>query len=259
MTAKSARSTLWPSERSPARARRKPDLLVRTTHQARPSIPACLFVILPAALAALAMIATSGCSSPAGKPTGSNAGPPPQIVGGGLPPGCVCHSKNPRLVSMHNLFSIRDCGGCHKKSERLMSKKNRAWTPERVAGLRARMRREAICRECHRGKRVVPTKRRTMSGRLFCPIDEKLYTKTAAVKKAGGYYCPKHGDELVDVDAVAVASSKKPSNKYCAACHPTNDALGAKHAKVFAASKVSDPEDCLKCHTSHSKCGGCHF
>lgn len=181
------------------------------------------------------------------------------IKGGGLPPGCSCHSKNPRFVSMHQLFSVEDCKKCHRQGERLMGKKSSQMTPERKATLEKRVREEPICQQCHRRGKIIVSKKTEISGQLFCPEEQKIYKKAEAIKKGGKYYCPKHRIELIDIDEIAVKSAKEPRNEYCAACHLVNKGLQRKHEKIIAASQVGSIRDCLKCHTSHSKCGGCHF
>jgi hypothetical protein len=181
------------------------------------------------------------------------------VTGGGLPPGCTCHSKNQRFVAMHQLFSVEDCRKCHGKGEDLMGKKSSEMTPERKAALEKRIKEEPICQECHRGKEIVVTKKSEISGRLFCPIDQKIYKKSDVIQKGGKYYCRKHGVELIDIDAIAIKSAKEPKNEYCIACHPIDRTLNREHQKVVRSSRLSSIEDCLKCHTSHSQCGGCHF
>lgn len=181
------------------------------------------------------------------------------ITGGGLSPGCTCHSKNPRFVAMHQLFSVEDCRKCHGKGENLMGKKSSEMTPERKAALEKRIKSEPICQECHRGKEIVVTKKSGISGRLFCPKDKKIYKKSEVARRGGKYYCPKYGIELIDIDEIAVKSAKEPKNEYCIACHPIDRDLNREHQKVMRASRLTSIEDCLKCHTSHSQCGGCHF
>jgi nitrate/TMAO reductase-like tetraheme cytochrome c subunit len=181
------------------------------------------------------------------------------ITGGGLPPGCTCHSKNARFVSMHQLFSVEDCRKCHGKGEDLMGKKSAQMTAQRTAALEKRIKSEPICQECHRGKGIVVSKKSEISGRLYCPKEKKMYKKSEAIKRGGKYYCPKFGIELIDVDEVAVKSAKEPKNEYCIACHPIDRALNREHRKVVRSSGLTSIEDCLKCHTSHSQCGGCHF
>jgi hypothetical protein len=190
----------------------------------------------------------------------ANKAPAPKLVeGGGLPPGCTCHSKDPRFVSMHNLFSVRDCQKCHGRDEDLMNKKSEVMTAERKAGLEKRMKEEAICRECHRKGDIIVTQKSQISGRLFCPVDQKMLNKDAAVAKEGKYFCPKHKVELIDIDEISIKSAKEPRNEYCVACHPINSKFGKQHKKVSATAKAIPIRDCLKCHSSHSDCGGCHF
>lgn len=182
-----------------------------------------------------------------------------QIKGGGLPPGCICHSKNPRFVSMHKLFSVEDCMKCHSKGEDLMGKKSAEMTPRLKTALEKRMREESICQECHRKGKVIVTQKKEISGRLFCPVDQKMFKKDQVTKKIGKYYCPTHDIELIDIDEIAVKSAKEPKNEYCIACHPINKKFRKEHKKVGTIAEDTSIKDCLKCHTSHSKCGGCHF
>ncbi len=184
------------------------------------------------------------------------------IKGGGLPPGCTCHSKQAPLVSMHNLFSIEDCRKCHGKKEKLIGEKgSSAMTKERMARLQNRIKNEQICQECHTsGTLSARGKKSKVSGRLFCPVEQKSYDNNKAVVKGGKYYCPKDKKtELVDVDEIAILSAKEPKNEYCIVCHRVNKDLTQKHSKVTASAPDTDLRDCLKCHTSHSKCEGCHF
>ena len=209
--------------------------------------------------------ATSDQAAPAASAaptTASDASTSPvsMLTGGGLPPGCRCHSKNKQLAAMHKLFSAEDCEKCHGPDEDLMAAGDAEWTPEHKAELVKRMRSEAICLECHQSEdTAVPARYTVMNGRLFCPTDSKLYTKAEAVMKDGVAYCPDHDVPLVDVDKIAAASTKTPKNEYCVACHQPSDTLTAKHANVFAATSAVDQADCLACHESHSKCGGCHY
>jgi len=181
------------------------------------------------------------------------------IKGGGLPPGCVCHSNNQRFVSMHQLFSIRDCKKCHGQGEDLMNRKSSEMTPAKKAVLEEKIRKEAICRECHQGGKIIVSKKSEISGGLFCPKDQKIYKKNEARSRGGKYYCPKHNVELINIDEIAAKSAEEPKNAYCIACHPINRELQKKHEKVAKAAQSTPIADCLKCHTSHSKCGGCHF
>lgn len=216
-----------------------------------------------ALLAALAGVVSACGGSAAGQslpqpaPPPAAASPVALIAGGGLPPGCRCHSSNRRLAAMHKLFSVKDCATCHTGDPEATA--GRPWTEQRLAGLRERMRSEAVCLECHRrGETAIPAGLAEMQGRLFCPVDGTLYTRAEAVPEGGHYVCPEHGDRLVDVDAVAAASEESPSNTYCVACHRPGEALDAKHASVAQADLGTDLADCLSCHTSHSDCDSCH-
>lgn len=184
------------------------------------------------------------------------------IKGGGLPPGCTCHSKDQPMVSMHNLFSVQDCLKCHGKNEKLIGKKGSSeMTKERLARLEKRIKNEKICQECHTsGTLSAREKKSKVSGRLFCPVEQKSYTKESAIKRDGKYYCPRDKKtELIDVDEIAILSAKEPKNEYCIVCHQVNKDLSEKHKNVLKSSGDTDLGDCLKCHTSHSKCEGCHF
>jgi len=183
------------------------------------------------------------------------------IKGGGLPPGCTCHSKEQPLVSMHNLFSIQDCRQCHKQGEQLIGKKgSNKMTKERLASLQKRIKDEKVCQECHKsGGQLVVQKKKKVSGRMFCPVEQKTYNKEQAITRNHKYYCPKDKKtELIDVDEIAMKSAKEPKNKYCIVCHQVNKDLLDKHARV-AKTSGEDIGNCLKCHTSHSKCEGCHW
>lgn len=81
------------------------------------------------------------------------------IAGGGLPPGCVCHSKTLGLVRMHNQFSVEDCKKCHLGSERMAGKRSKKMTPERRAALVRRIKSEQICKQCHPRGEIFPVKK----------------------------------------------------------------------------------------------------
>lgn len=185
--------------------------------------------------------------------------PAPQLTGGGLPPGCRCHSRVKWQVAMHKLFGPADCEKCHSANDDLMATQSSTMTAAHLAALRKRMRGEPVCLECHRqGGTSVPTRLTAMKGTLYCPTDGKLYSRGQAVAKGGAYFCAADETRLVDVDAVTAASEKQPSNAYCVACHPQTAELDQKHAGVAQAAGVADLSDCLSCHPSHSQCGSCH-
>ena len=182
-----------------------------------------------------------------------------KLAGGGLPPGCRCHSRVEWQVAMHKLFSARDCMKCHTENENLMAPQGTRMTAAHLKSLEQRMRTEPVCLECHKaGKTSVPSRFTAMKGALYCPTDGRMYARSQAIAKVDDYFCPDHGTKLVDVDAVTAASEKKPSNAYCVACHRKTAPLVRKHAGVAQAAGVSDLSDCLSCHPGHSKCGSCH-
>lgn len=181
------------------------------------------------------------------------------IKGGGLPPGCVCHSKNPSYVSMHKLFSVEDCRKCHQKKENLMKKKSASITAERKKVLQKKISKEPICQNCHQENKIVKLEKTEISGGWFCPKEQKTYKKNQTTEKNGKYYCPKDGSELIDVDAITLKSAKEPKNEYCILCHPVDNNLKKKHQKLINTSGILSIDDCLKCHKSHSQCGSCHF
>ena len=202
---------------------------------------------------------TSASDNIASNDMASNNSNKKLINGGGLPPGCKCHSKNPRFVSMHQLFSVQDCQKCHDSDEDLMNQQSSEMTPEQKVVLEKRMSEEPICQECHSDGRIIVSEKTEISGRLFCTEDQKSYQKSKAIKKGEDYYCPKHDVKLIDIDEIAMKSAKEPKNEYCITCHPINKDLQKLHEKVKTAAQNIPLEDCLKCHTSHSQCGGCHF
>lgn len=58
----------------------------------------------------------------------------------------VCHSKNPKMVKMHQALTGRGCFDCHKIGEKLMGK----GLPHDPAALNARRVSDPLCVECHR-------------------------------------------------------------------------------------------------------------
>jgi len=217
---------------------------------------------------ALMLVTAAAAASACGESAAGSALPPfaapgpaspaaATIAGGGLPPGCTCHSTDSRQVAMHKLFSVRDCAKCHDGDPE--AQRALPWSGAHLAELRERMRTEAVCLECHKsGTTAVPSRLAEMQGRLFCPQDGKLYPRSEAIPEGGHFVCPVHHDRLVDVDAVAAASQAEPSNTHCVACHRPGDELTAKHEKVAQASQGADLGDCLSCHTAHSDCDSCH-
>lgn len=57
----------------------------------------------------------------------------------------VCHSKNPKMVAMHQALQGQNCFDCHKIGERLMGK----GFPKDHAGLMARRSSDQACVPCH--------------------------------------------------------------------------------------------------------------
>lgn len=171
---------------------------------------------------------------------------------------CVCHSKDPAILSMHQVLGMRNCGDCHSEDENLMAK-GREKTAEQKAQVQSRKRSDAVCLECHKeGGPLVRTEKSKIGGRWFCPQDQKQFSQAEAKKKGDSFFCPECGQELLDIDRIITESEKKPRNELCIACHPIDSVLRGKHVKVLAASGKSLNE-CLVCHQSHAKCGGCHF
>ena len=184
---------------------------------------------------------------------------PPQLTGGGLPPGCRCHSHVKWQVAMHELFSVRDCAACHSADEDLMATQSTTMTAAHLDALKARMRSDPVCLECHKkGGTSVAARFTAMKGRLYCPTDGTTYARGQAVSRDDASFCPADGAKLVDIDAVTGASEQEPDNAHCVACHPRTAALDQQHAGVAGAAGVSDLSDCLSCHPSHSECGSCH-
>ncbi len=216
-----------------------------------------LLLTVAAAIFSACGTAASGEELPPFEAPASGQAVAATIVGGGLPPGCTCHSQDPRQVAMHKLFSVQDCEKCHDGDPEAQAAQ--PWTGAHLDELRERVRSEAVCLECHKsGKTAVPSRLAEMQGRLFCPQDGELYSRAEAVAEGGHFVCPVDGVRLVDVDAVAAASEKKPSNTYCVACHRPGEALTTRHEDVAQASQGADMTDCLACHTSHSDCDSCH-
>ncbi len=186
--------------------------------------------------------------------------PKETIIGGGLPKGCVCHSKNPSFVSMHNLFSVKDCMKCHDENEDLMNKKSSEMTVEDEIALQERQKKEEICQQCHKGGKVVVDKEKSkVSARFYCPEEEKTYSKDKVTVRDNKYYCPKDDTELIDIDEIAMKSAEEPKNEYCIICHKQDKKFDDQHKKIKKTIGDDDIGDCLKCHTSHSNCDGCHW
>lgn len=80
------------------------------------------------------------------------------INGGGLPPGCVCHSKSKGMVKMHSYFSVTDCIKCHLDSENIMQKSKEEMTEEKRKMLESRIKSDEICQECHVKGKIKPVK-----------------------------------------------------------------------------------------------------
>jgi len=57
-----------------------------------------------------------------------------------------CHSKNPRMVAMHQAVEGRNCFDCHKIGERLMGRPQ----PKNHDSLLKRRVADPACIECHR-------------------------------------------------------------------------------------------------------------
>lgn len=170
---------------------------------------------------------------------------------------CVCHSKDPAILQMHQALGMRDCSPCHLGNENLMAKGTEKTADQKTA-TQARKRSDPICLECHRAGGEVKVEKSKVSGNWFCPTCQKQYSQSEAVKKIQDFYCPVVGQMLVDIDKIIKQSSKKPRNELCIACHPIESTLKRKHVKVLASSG-KQLDDCLACHESHTKCGKCHL
>ena len=57
-----------------------------------------------------------------------------------------CHSKNPKMVTMHKAFEGRNCFDCHNIGEKLMGKGK----PKDLDSLLKRRTTDSSCIECHR-------------------------------------------------------------------------------------------------------------
>lgn len=84
------------------------------------------------------------------------------------PAGCKCHSKNPKLVKMHSLFSPVDCGNCHKENP--MSKKSNK------EEMKSKKYKNKLCTKCHKS----PKKILSNSSRVKCIV---LYLKNIIQKE----------------------------------------------------------------------------
>ncbi|MBS3909117.1 MAG: hypothetical protein KGZ93_05775 [Actinobacteria bacterium] len=191
----------------------------------------------------------------------------------GAMPACVCHSKKPAMVKMHDALDGEDCGKCHSSKENLMDPGRPASSKQ---ALEQRRINEVICADCHRdGKTVVkkrPKDKTKISNALFCPKCKKQLSPADAdcgdcggkLEAAGdGWACTACGP-LVDIDKVAAMSKEKPSNDICAMCHYDRQELAATHRNIGAFDKsvttvAGGLSNCLACHESHNQCGECHF
>ncbi|MDI6715766.1 MAG: zinc ribbon domain-containing protein [Actinomycetota bacterium] len=210
------------------------------------------------------------------KTSGQGSVPPPEEAmqnNASMPP-CVCHSKNPSMVKMHDSVKGQSCDLCHTGDDNLMDPNRKAGNQ---ANLAKRIKEEKVCTRCHlKDGRIVVSKTENnkvkISGTLFCPKCGKQITKdnktcgtcggTVTVSESG-WQCSKCGP-LVDVDKIAALSKEKPSNDICKLCHYDNKKLILDHSKVsgYNKSEAKIPggsNDCLSCHKSHNQCGGCHF
>ncbi|HCH00070.1 MAG TPA: hypothetical protein DE036_09985 [Actinobacteria bacterium] len=204
---------------------------------------------------------------------GGQTAPVEKTAPSGAMPACVCHSKKAAMVKMHDALDGEDCGKCHSSEENLMD-------PERPASskqaLEKRKKNEAICADCHKNGKTVVKKRSKdktkISNALFCPKCKKQLSRADAdcgdcggkLEAAGdGWSCTACGP-LVDIDKVAAMSKEKPSNDICAMCHYDLRSLAVTHQNIGAFNKSVTTvkgglSNCLACHESHNKCGGCHF
>ena len=57
----------------------------------------------------------------------------------------VCHSKNPKMVTMHKALEGQNCFGCHRVGEKLMGKSK----PKDIDNLLKRRAVEIECLPCH--------------------------------------------------------------------------------------------------------------
>lgn len=57
----------------------------------------------------------------------------------------VCHSKNPKMVTMHKALEGQNCFGCHKVGEKLMGKGQ----PKDINSLLKRRVSASECLPCH--------------------------------------------------------------------------------------------------------------
>jgi len=194
----------------------------------------------------------------------------------GSPPGmpaCVCHSKKPQMVRMHEALEGENCGYCHKGGENLMDPNRAASQPD---DLNNRRNSEAICQNCHTdGKTTVKKVQKgktKISNALFCPKCKKqldMEDKTCGecggtVTKSGEDWVCSVCGPLVDVDKIALMSKENPSNDICKICHFDERGLTVAHNEIEAynKNKATVPgglNNCLACHESHNQCGGCHF
>ncbi len=65
------------------------------------------------------------------------------------PPNCKCHSKNQKMVTMHEPFGVKDCFACHQRGTMQMEKEGEGAKKKKMEMARQRQRGEKVCKDCH--------------------------------------------------------------------------------------------------------------
>ncbi|MEI6128301.1 MAG: cytochrome c3 family protein [Pseudomonadota bacterium] len=70
---------------------------------------------------------------------------------GWRPPGCACHSKNPKMFEMHKPFGVKDCLACHSPGAMKMDKSDNDTVVRRkkMEDAQQKKLKDDVCRECH--------------------------------------------------------------------------------------------------------------
>lgn len=65
------------------------------------------------------------------------------------PPNCKCHSKNPKMVTMHKPFGVKDCLVCHQPETMQMQEKGKEGKRKKLELAKKQKTEEKVCKNCH--------------------------------------------------------------------------------------------------------------
>lgn len=170
-------------------------------------------------------------------------------------PRCIkCHSKNPKVVAMHEALKGRDCFNCHVRGEKLRQKggipkeKHEAFMKQRLTDLR--------CIKCHGEKNIKKDHREL--GNHATPLSGTSYCPKCQIKGGKDWkMCPKCGGPLLDLDRIMRQSALSSNDELCRRCHFMEGELENTHL-INVGEEFSSTNDCLECHEGHKECSGCH-